>query len=59
MNRAALKLLLLQIKKMIDLIIERWDDAVGDEIKVDGVVDDAVVRQERLRDELRLRGVNV
>ena len=59
MNRAALKLLLLQVRKLIDLIIERWDDDGGDEFKVDGVVDEDVVRQERLRLELRRRGVNV
>lgn len=59
MNRAALKLLLLQIRKMIDMIIERWDDATAEELQVDGVVDDDVLKQERLRDGLRRRGVNV
>ena len=58
-NRAALKLLLLQIGKMIDMIIERWDDATAEELQVHGVVDDDIVKQERLRDELRRRGINV
>lgn len=59
MNRAALKLVLLQVRKMIDLILAHWDDAAGEDVKVDGVVDEDVVRQERLRDELRRRGVRV
>lgn len=59
MNRAALKLLLLQVRKLIDLIIERWDDATAEDLQVDGVVDDDVLKQEHLRDELRRRGVNV
>jgi hypothetical protein len=59
MNRAAAKLLLLQARKLIDLVIERWDDAGGEEVRVDGVVDDDVVKRERLREELRRRGVNL
>lgn len=59
MHRAAMKLLLLQTRKMIDMIIERWDDATAEDLQVDGVVDDDVLKQERLRDELRRRGVNV
>lgn len=58
MNHVA-KLLIRQAHKLIGLALERWDDAAAEELPVDGVVDDDVVKQERLRDELRRRGVNV
>lgn len=54
-----LKLLLLQTQKLITLVLERWDDACSDESESDGIIDDDVVRQERLREQLRRRGVNV
>jgi hypothetical protein len=59
MNRAAAKLLLLQARKLIDFVIERWDDAGGEDVRVDGVVDDDVLQREKLREQLRRRGVNL
>jgi hypothetical protein len=58
MNHVA-KLLIRQAHKLIGLALERWDDATIEELDVDGVVDDDIAKQERLKSELRRRGVNV
>ena len=59
MANRAVKLLVLQAHKLIGLALERWNDTSAEDLQVDGVVDDDVVKQERLRDELRRRGVRV
>lgn len=59
MASSAIKLLVLQAHRLLGLALERWDDAPAEELQVYGVVDDDIAKQERLRDELRRRGVKV
>jgi hypothetical protein len=59
MNKAV-KLLVLQAYRMLGLALERWNDTDGaPQPEVTGVIDTDLVEQERDRDELRRRGVNI
>jgi hypothetical protein len=59
MNKAV-KLLVLQAHRMLGIALEHWSDPdSAPEPEVTGLVDSNLVEQERDRDELRRRGVQI
>lgn len=59
MASRAVKMLVIQAHRLLGLALERWHQQGDDELQVDGVVDEDLVKQERLRAELRRRGLDV
>jgi hypothetical protein len=55
----AVKLLVMQAHRMLGLALERWDTDGAVEPEVTGVIDTDIVEQERDREELRRRGVQI